>query len=520
MDRRPLNEMLQSVGGTANAKHRGEGSSHGQENRTLPMASSSSDVLRGGEPPTNAGRNQQPVDTRQRVGNSVVREQDVQERNFREECDRGDDRIVKLAEEELLSDGGNLVSTSDKDEEWRLGGEEERYGHGDRGEDFEGRPMDRHRLNELLGSVGRAAEAMHWGKGSSRGQENCPFAVKSSNSDAPRGGEPPTNAGCNKQPVDTRRRVGNSVVREQDVQERNSQEECDRGDDRIVKLAEEELLSDGGNLESTSDEDEEWRLGGDDERRGHGDRGGRSKGKSGWLDKEPGEGSSNRNQRRKLSKKDLPPLPDPPPDMPREFKDKINGLGGKEVTLVMQKVILTSDLSNLCRLSLPKSQFKEMGFLREEERRKLDARGEIPVRVILPDLSEKNLIFTVWEMRKKGKSVVKKGELTHNKDGKDHGQKRATKAQTVHDSDEDSETETGKARSTKEPGKDGTEKSKSSLMYILRTGWRAAAVESGLDVHDRIQVWSFRVDSDACRDQLGFALIRLQREDRGRDETG
>ncbi|KAI6697799.1 hypothetical protein NL676_017918 [Syzygium grande] len=370
----------------------------------------------------------------------------------------------------------------------------------------------------MLGLVGRAAKEKQRGEGSSHGQENHALSIETSSSNASRGGEPPTNAGCGKQPVDTSRRVGNSVVREQDVQERNSQEGYDPNDDSLRKRIAEILLGEGGSLASEGGEDKEWTSGEDEK---SGGSGGGSKRKSGSLDKEAGEGSSNRNQRRRFSKNDLPPLPNPPPEMLGEFKDKINGLGGKEVTLVMQKVMLYSDMSRQrCRLSLPKNQFKEMGFLREGERRKLDAREEIPVRVIFPHLSEKGLIFTVWGMRKKGKSNAKKAELTHNKDGKDNREKRAKTAKTVHGKDEDGKTETKKPKSTDEQGKDGTKELEPSLVYVLRTGWRDAAEESGLDVLDRIQVWSFRVNSDACQDQLCFALIRLPGEDRGRDATG
>ncbi|KAL3754185.1 hypothetical protein ACJRO7_001434 [Eucalyptus globulus] len=376
-------------------------------------------------------------------------------------------------------------------------------------------------LNEMLRSVGRAARDNHWGEGSSRGQENHALPVESSSSGASRGGEPPTNEGRNMQPVDTHRRVQITIVREQDVQERNFQEGYGPDIDSLTKRIEEILLGEGGSSASEGGKDKEWRSGEDEERCGHGDSAERSKRKSRWLDKEAGEGSSNRNLRRRFSKKDSPPLPNPPPDMPREFRDKINWLGGKEVTLVMQKVILNSDLiGQTCRLSLPKNQCKEMGFLREGEKRKLDARGEIPVRVIFPNLSEKDLIFTVWETRKQGESNAKKAELMHDKDGKDNRERRGKRAQSAHDSDEDSEMGTKKARSMEEQGKEGAKEWESSLMYILRTGWRAAAEESGLDVHDRIQVWSFRIDSDACQHQLGFALIRLPREDRGGDATG
>ncbi|KAI6697797.1 hypothetical protein NL676_017916 [Syzygium grande] len=370
----------------------------------------------------------------------------------------------------------------------------------------------------MLGLVGRAAKGEHRGEGSSRGQENGALSIETSSSNASRGGEPPTNGGCSKQPVDTRPRVGNSVVREQDVQERNSQEGYDPDSDFLSKWITKKLSGEGESTASEGDEDKEWTSGEDEKRCGSG---GGLKRKSGSLDKGVGEGSGNRNQRLMFSKKDLPPLPNPPPEMPGEFKDKINGSGGKEVILVMQKVILYSDMSSqMCRLSLPKNQFKEMGFLREGERRKLDAREEIPVRVIFPNLSEKDLIFTVWEMRKKGKSNAKKAELAHNKDGKDNREKRAKRAKTAHGNNEDGQTETKKAKSTDEQGKDGTKELKPSLMYVLRTGWRAAAEESGLAVLDRIQVWSFRVDSDACQDRLCFALIRLPREDRSQDATG
>lgn len=173
-----------------------------------------------------------------------------------------------------------------------------------------------------------------------------------------------------------------------------------------------------------------------------------------------GEGSG------KKSKGSLPAPGDPPADMPQEFKDQIDGMGGKEVKLVIEKELSRTDLDrHICRVSIPKNQVRDLSFLRDEENRFVEAQNAMDVSVIGPKRSQV-LKFALVEMGSRSKA-------------------------------------------------------KPSLIYNFRSGWNNFASENELKVRDRIQIWSFRVDSDDCRDRLCFALVKLDDDQRnGGGDTG
>ncbi|KAK6925996.1 B3 domain-containing protein At2g31720-like [Dillenia turbinata] len=143
---------------------------------------------------------------------------------------------------------------------------------------------------------------------------------------------------------------------------------------------------------------------------------------------------------------------DPPPDLPEEFKNRIEELGGTTVTLVIQKRLFESVLKKqLNRFSIPLSQVKTE-FLREDEKMKLQkSGGEINVMLIALDPSKEpiEVTFKKWDMRK----------------------------------------DSGKV----------------SSLYVLNNTWMRVVNENALEEGDLVQLWSFRNPSA----DLQFAFVRV-----------
>ncbi|XP_059433474.1 B3 domain-containing protein At1g05920-like [Corylus avellana] len=154
----------------------------------------------------------------------------------------------------------------------------------------------------------------------------------------------------------------------------------------------------------------------------------------------------------KRQKLDLPPFPNPPPDMPEEIKNHIKGVNGSELFMVIQKRLTDTDLMpDHSRLSIPFGKINR-GFLKERERYLLDQQISLEVPFYEPSHKVSKIILRQWNM------------------GKDSG--------------------------------------KSSSMYALRTHWNAVAKANGLKAKDVIQVWSFRVGDGQ---KLCLALVVVSR---------
>ncbi|XP_059434080.1 B3 domain-containing protein At2g31420-like [Corylus avellana] len=154
----------------------------------------------------------------------------------------------------------------------------------------------------------------------------------------------------------------------------------------------------------------------------------------------------------KRSKLDMPTLPNPPPDLPEEFRNRIEAMGGRQVVLVIQKALYDTDLKkNNSRLSIPLRQI-EGDFLRDDERESLIQQNEMKVSFIEPSHKVNNMILRQWDMRK------------------DSG--------------------------------------KTCSQYVLRTFWNEVSQENGLGLKDVVQVWSFRVDNEQ---KLCLALVVVSR---------
>ncbi|KAI6697800.1 hypothetical protein NL676_017919 [Syzygium grande] len=195
------------------------------------------------------------------------------------------------------------------------------------------------------------------------------------------------------------------------------------------------------------------------------------------------------------------------PDMPQELKDHITRvLGGKDVRLVIQKHLTQSDVSGeLCRVSIPKSQIIDSKFLREDEKKLLEASVDKDVRVLCyrsPEekLGEKVLKLRLWVMHKKpkGQRAAAGGK-----------ERESLETCTGGEDNTGGEEEARSSKKGKLRGTNGGEGPRPSWMYILRTGWPQFVRDNKLELQDVVQIWSFRVDSDLARDELRLALIIL-----------
>ncbi|KAK7266267.1 hypothetical protein RIF29_18909 [Crotalaria pallida] len=117
-----------------------------------------------------------------------------------------------------------------------------------------------------------------------------------------------------------------------------------------------------------------------------------------WV---PGESSSSSKTKKKQKKSAHPQavVEAEPSVLPQEFMDRINEMGGTEITLVFFKVLYPTDLTKQAnRLLMPLRKIKNAGFLREGELQELKAKMEVPL--IQPSLELTKLTLTLWDMSK------------------------------------------------------------------------------------------------------------------------
>ncbi|XP_062176152.1 B3 domain-containing protein At1g05920-like [Alnus glutinosa] len=139
-----------------------------------------------------------------------------------------------------------------------------------------------------------------------------------------------------------------------------------------------------------------------------------------------------------------------PPGMPMEFKDKIMGLHGWDVKLVIQKKLTGTDMEDSQdRLSIPRGQMRA-DFLTQEEEAELEEKEEdgihfkgLKVALIEPSLEESAIFLKKWKLG-------------------------------------------------------------NSSTYMLSSPWKNVVINNGLRKGNIIQLWSFRVDYNPC-----LALIKL-----------
>ncbi|KAF1877474.1 hypothetical protein Lal_00040190 [Lupinus albus] len=133
-----------------------------------------------------------------------------------------------------------------------------------------------------------------------------------------------------------------------------------------------------------------------------------------------------------------------PSELPQEFINKINEMNGSEITLLITKPLFDSDLNGQQnRLSIPLKQIENVNFLREGELEDLEGGKGIELKLIQPSLEVINMTLAKWNLHKNN------GRITSS--------------------------------------------------YVLRSSsWKKVTRDNQLRVHDRIQVWSFRVQEELC----------------------
>ncbi|KAE8009224.1 hypothetical protein FH972_005673 [Carpinus fangiana] len=144
-------------------------------------------------------------------------------------------------------------------------------------------------------------------------------------------------------------------------------------------------------------------------------------------------------------------VPDQPPCMPTEFKDRIMGLQGSDIKLVIQKVLTDTDMKGSReRLSIPRGQMRYDFLSREEQLsiEKKEADGKhfkgMEVPLLESGLQEWSIFLKKWKLG-------------------------------------------------------------SSCSYMLSNPWINIATRNGLKLGNNVQLWSFRVNQ-----RPHLALIKLQ----------
>ncbi|XP_058000419.1 putative B3 domain-containing protein At2g27410 [Hevea brasiliensis] len=90
---------------------------------------------------------------------------------------------------------------------------------------------------------------------------------------------------------------------------------------------------------------------------------------------------------------------DPPPDLSREWRAKIENKGGIDIKLVIMKQMFPTDLNtHHDRLSIPFNQIKNSDFLNEKEKKKLEKQENISVTVMEPCGEESQLCLRKWNL--------------------------------------------------------------------------------------------------------------------------
>uniref|UniRef100_A0A7N0TT61 TF-B3 domain-containing protein n=1 Tax=Kalanchoe fedtschenkoi TaxID=63787 RepID=A0A7N0TT61_KALFE len=148
--------------------------------------------------------------------------------------------------------------------------------------------------------------------------------------------------------------------------------------------------------------------------------------------------------------------PHPPPDLPDNFREMIERMGGVNPVLVIQKGLFQSDLKpDQNRLSIPERAIKNK-FLKEEEEELLATREDgKPCSQI--DTTMIDTVGEVWSKVPVRRWVMRK-----------------------------------------QNGAQGT------IMYVLNDPWIKLASKNNLNAGDVVQLWAFRVDERLC-----LALVKL-----------
>uniref|UniRef100_A0A7N0VN07 B3 domain-containing protein n=1 Tax=Kalanchoe fedtschenkoi TaxID=63787 RepID=A0A7N0VN07_KALFE len=148
--------------------------------------------------------------------------------------------------------------------------------------------------------------------------------------------------------------------------------------------------------------------------------------------------------------------PDPPPDLPESFRERIQNLGGRNPVLVIQKRLFKTDVAKQQnRLSIPRSSLKTE-FLEDHERALLDGRlGDGHCKALKPkilDATGEDRIISLrkWDMKK------------------DNG-------------------------------------AATTIVYNLNKPWFDMVKANGWEAGDLVQVWAFRVE-----EELGLAIVKLE----------
>ncbi|XP_059446362.1 B3 domain-containing protein At2g31420-like [Corylus avellana] len=164
------------------------------------------------------------------------------------------------------------------------------------------------------------------------------------------------------------------------------------------------------------------------------------------------EGKSRKPKRQRKNPTEIKQaVPDQPPCMPTEFKNRIMGLQGSDINLVIQKVLTDTDMKgSQDRLSIPRGQMR-YDFLSSEEQVSLEekeADGKhfkgMEVPLIEPSLKESSIFLKKWKLG-------------------------------------------------------------SSCCYMLSSPWINIAKRNGLKSGNDVQLWSFRVNQ-----RPHLALIKLR----------
>ncbi|KAF3441402.1 hypothetical protein FNV43_RR15316 [Rhamnella rubrinervis] len=161
------------------------------------------------------------------------------------------------------------------------------------------------------------------------------------------------------------------------------------------------------------------------------------------------------NNKKKNRMKFVRPDPDDCPDLPERFKQRIDELKGRDITLIIQKPLFSTDLSHgHDRLSIPFGQILARdNFLKPDEMKSLSAKETKKVPIIDPKLDHTTLVLTQWDLKKKS--------------------------------------------------------GKTSSQYVLRSKWYKVAEDNNLQEGQVLQVWSFRV-----QDSLHIALVVLSNKEK------
>ncbi|GMY38897.1 putative B3 domain-containing protein At2g27410 [Fagus crenata] len=102
-------------------------------------------------------------------------------------------------------------------------------------------------------------------------------------------------------------------------------------------------------------------------------------------------------------KPNAPTFPNPPPDLPLHFKNRINAINDTQLVLIIQKPLTDTDVNiHNSRLSIPLSQIKPQDFLTEDEIKDFDKHNKVMEEVpfIEPSGEINTMTLTQWDIRK------------------------------------------------------------------------------------------------------------------------